>query len=242
MLSGNEVSEFDYFRAAQTDQIVNVDEEKFAPVSQIVLDFFRNEQRTWYGRECYETMVSADYRNKFQPEWPGFFLEYRFEEYITRNQLQSLVRYAQDKKKGGIDLDLFFPQISQYGDLKAHSNSSSSVQGNDLKTIKDCINAPGGHVYYIVGSHNTEKDSDHEYEVTFTWNGLQHKSDLLSYAKKMKYSVTFTDVTILDICKGNEQYLKIFKQGVNSNGKPREPKIMVDRSDFEKFMILEEKL
>ncbi|MFR5586031.1 MAG: hypothetical protein ACLTLQ_21325 [[Clostridium] scindens] len=56
-------------------------------------------------------MIADNYRNKYQPEWAGFYLEYRFEKYLKENSLEHLIRYEQNKKKNGIDLDLYFPTL-----------------------------------------------------------------------------------------------------------------------------------
>ena len=44
-------------------------------------------------------MIAANYRNKYQPEWAGFYLEFLFEQYLVEHQLQDDIRYAQDKSK-----------------------------------------------------------------------------------------------------------------------------------------------
>ena len=88
------------------------------------------------------------------------------------------------------------------------------------------------HIYYIVCEHSTEKDSLHDYEVTKYWNTAQGKSNLMSYHKRMKNSVALKRVYILDINNSNKEYLSQFKQGINSNGKPREPKIMIEQDNL----------
>lgn len=204
-----------------------------------IKNFFENEKKDWYGIDCYKEMIAADYKNKFQPEWVGFFLEFEFDKYITNNELTGLVRYEQNKKKGGIDLDLFFPTIESFGDLKAHSEESRGIQGNDWKTVFDIINKRDekSHIYYIVCEHSTEKDNIHDYEVTKFWNTAQNKDNLMSYASKMKNNVRLKRVYFLDINSSNCEYISMFKQGVNSNGKPREPKIMIEQDNLKYFVI-----
>ena len=162
-------------------------------------------------------------------------------KYIKENQLEKLITYYQDKKDGGIDLDLFFPEINSFGDLKAHSEDSRGIQGNDWNTIFSILNRndESSHIYYIVCEHATEKDSVHDYEVTKFWNTEQKKTNLLSYHKRMKNNVTLKKVYILDINYSNKDYLTKFKQGINSNGKPRPPKIMIEHDNL-KYFILEE--
>lgn len=213
-------------------------------IENAVMSFFNNTKRHWDGIECYRTMIAADYRNKYQPEWPGFFLEYEFEQYIKKNSLTEIIRYAQDKTKDGIDLDLYFPKIEMYGDLKAHSSHSTAIQGNDWATVFGIINNPvrEKHIYYVVCEHDTYKDSEFEYVVTHFWNSAQGKEDLMSYHKRMKNSVELIHAYILDINANNKQFLTKFKQGLNSNGKPREPKIMIDHDNFSHFVLAEKNL
>lgn len=232
-----------YFHSNGMDKVIKQYVKSAFPdlLIKYIVDFFWQEKRDWNGIACYTRMIEANYRNKYQPEWPGFFLEFEFENYLLTNKLDNQIKYAQDKKNGGIDLDLIFPQINAYGDLKAHSSSSRGIQGNDLKTVKDVISSDKyyQHIYYIVCEHSTKKDSEFDYVVTEFWNKQQGKDNLRSYAKRMKYAVHLKKMYILDINQDNMQYLSVFKQGVNSNGKPREPKIMIEQDNMKYFTIFE---
>jgi hypothetical protein len=221
-----------YLNALKTQVIPNVEK------------FFDNEKKNWNGIECYKEMIADNYKNKFQPEWPGFYLEYEFEKFINDNQLNHVFNYYQDKTKGGIDLDLYFPQLDSYGDLKSHSISSNGIPGNDWDTVMSIIDedAINSHIYYIICVSEAEKDSLYEYEVTHFWNTQQKKDNLMSYSSKMKNNVTLKKIYILDINKKNKNYLTIFRQGINSNGKPRAPKIMIDEKNLEHFIIFEKNL
>lgn len=202
-------------------------------------DFFYGEESEWKGIECYKKMINANYRNKYQAEWVGFYLEYEFEKFILEKNLQSLIVYRQDKTNNGIDLDLYFPIIESYGDLKAHSEESRGIQGNDWDTIWGIINEQDekSHIYYIVCEHSTEKDSLYDYEVTKFWNKTQGKENLLSYSTRMKNRVQLKKVYFLDINYSNREYLSLFRQGVNSNGKPRAPKIMIEQDNLQYFIV-----
>lgn len=221
------------------ERIVSYAEAFRSKIVPKIKDFFVCEEKEWHGIECYKKMIASNYRNKYQPEWVGFFLEYEFERYLSDNKLHYLITYAQDKKDGGIDLDLFFPTIESYGDLKAHSEESRGIQGNDWDTIFGIINGQDekSHVYYIVCEHSTEKDSLYDYEVTKFWNTEQKKSNLMSYSTRMKNNVRLKRVYILDINFSNREYLTKFKQGINSNGKPRAPKIMIEQDNLQHFIV-----
>lgn len=144
----------------------------------------------------------------------------------------------------GIDLDLYFPTLMDYGDLKAHSDYSKGIQGNDWNTIFGILGQTDyeHHIYYIICEHATYKDSEYGYETTQFWNRAQGKSNLMSYQKRMKHHVVLTKMHILDINNSNKHFLSMFRQGVNSNGKLREPKIMIDHEIISKFSICDVEL
>lgn len=214
---------------------LNVSNSSGVEIFDTLDDFFASMFKEWFGIECYMEMIENEFNNKFQPEWPGFYLEYKLEKYLEENHKTDIIRYSQNKKKDDIDLDLYFPQLNMYGDLKAHSSSSKAIQGNDYETIMDLIENQS--IYYVVCNHDTEKDKDYNYEVTEYWNKAQNKENLHSYGDKMKHSVKLTSYYILEINKYNKKYLQIFKQGKNSNGKEREPKIMIPDKNIGNFLV-----
>ncbi|MBQ3087811.1 MAG: hypothetical protein IJC45_10775 [Clostridia bacterium] len=202
----------------------------------ILDDFYASLSKHWFGIEAYQEMITAHFNNAFQPEWPGFYHEFKLDTYIKEHPDASAdIQYKQNKGAGEIDLDLFFPKVNTYGDLKAHSNDSSGIQGNDWNTIMRVLEKDS--IYYIVLNHDTEKDFNHKNEVTIFWNTKLGKKNLLSYANKMKHSVKLTSYCILEINKFNKQYLDVFHQGHNSDGSPRNPKIKISNKNISNFLI-----
>ena len=231
-----------YLEAQVSDcPIVYVENNPYDVLKKVFSDFFDSEKKEWYGIDCYKEMIKSDYKNKFQSEWVGFYLEFKFEKYISNHNLELVTPFAQDKNDGGIDLDLFFPTLKSYGDLKAHSSNSKAVQGNDMSTVKRLLNSDeySNHIYYIVCEHDTFKDKDFDYVVTKFWNRAQNKDNEMSYSSKMKNSVKLNKYYVFDINKSNQQYLTVFRQGRNSNGRLRNPKIMIEKDDYEKFLLIE---
>lgn len=201
----------------------------------ILDDFYSSLAKEWNGISCYQEMIDAGFNNAYQPEWPGFYHEFKLQEYLKNHPTITALQYKQNKKKGEIDLDLFFPQANTYGDLKAHSNDSGGIQGNDWDTVMSVIEKKS--IYYVVVNHDTERDRDHDNEVTIYWNQQLGKKDLHSYANKMKHSVRLTSYYVLEINKGNAEFLDEFKQGHNSNGDPRQKKIQINKKNLDKFLI-----
>lgn len=201
----------------------------------ILDDFYSSLAKEWHGISCYQEMIDAGFNNAYQPEWPGFYHEFKLQEYLKSHPMITALQYKQNKKKGEIDLDLFFPQANTYGDLKAHSNDSTGIQGNDWETVMSVIENES--IYYVVVNHDTERDRNHNNEVTEFWNRQLGKKDLHSYANKMKNSVKLTSYYVLEINKENKQFLDEFKQGHNSDGNPRQKKIQIKKKNLDKFLI-----
>ena len=194
----------------------------------------------YHGIECYTELISNNYRNKFQPEWFGFFIEFKFEKFLEENSnYKSICWYQSKKSKNDIDLDLNFNN-KFLGDLKTHSNESSAILGNDIKNINMALEKYGK-LWYIVFNHNTFRDSENNFEVTIFWNEQQKKDNLMSYSKKMKNRIELTDFMILEINEYNKKYLSVFNQGINSNKLPREPKIKIDKKMINNFLIYSSK-
>lgn len=216
-------------------QKFNSDTASGVEIFDTIDEFFASMVKTWHGIDCYMEMIENDFANKYQPEWPGFYLEFKFSEYITKNHKTDVVVYSQNKKDGEIDLDLFFPQLGFYGDLKAHSSVSKAIQGNDYDTIMDLLEKQS--IYYVVCNHDTKKDKDCNYEVTEFWNEQLNKSNKRSYGNKMKNSVYLKGYQILELNKYNKKYIDIYHQGKNSNGNPRNPKIMISEKNIGNFLV-----
>ena len=198
-------------------------------------------KNSWYGIDCYKEMVKVNYRNKFQPEWAGFYFEFQFENFLEKNtQYQSICEFLHNKRKKEIDLDLFFKQKKFYGDLKTHSVTSNAILGNDKENIQEVINQYGK-LWYVVLNHLTIKDSEKKFEVARFWNKLQGKKNLMSYSTRMKHSVILENLEILEINRFNYKYLSDFNQGKNSNGNDRNTKIKINYKYKDNFIIFNEK-
>ncbi len=224
-------SEVDRFLRSKFDSNVDLRLDFIA----ILDDFFAGLPKHWHGIAAYREMANAKFNHTGQPEWPGFYLEYKLAEYIKEHGVENTIQYVQKKKKGEIDLDLVFPTSGNYGDLKAHSNDSSGIQGNDRDTVLSVLK--NSSIYYVVCNHDTEKDKDHEFEVTTFWNKLHKKDNLMSYSDKMKHSVKLTSYSVLEINRFNSCYLDVFRQGHNSDGSPRAPKISIKKKNINNFLI-----
>jgi hypothetical protein len=202
--------------------------------------FFSTVPRDWYGKECYQEMYGAEYRNRRQPEWAGFYFEYLFEKFLDTNpEWKKVCAKVSNKKKEGLDFDISFTN-GYLGDLKTHSEKSGAILGNDKASILEVL-ARDGKFWYVVATHTTVKDKDMGHEVTRFWNQLLIADGLakneLSYATRMKHSISLSNFKILEIHKGNIGYLQEFNQGVNPGGNSRAVKIQILNKDIDNFLV-----
>lgn len=196
-----------------------------------------NSMQTWYGKLCYEEMKNNNFKNKFQPEWIGFYFEYLFYDYLIKNNIsEDIFKYLNIRNNSEI-FDLWILN-SFYGDLKTHSLNSNAILGNDSKKVTDAIEKHGK-IWLITLFHNPIYDKEFNYQLSIFWNLWQNKENLDSYKDKMKNRTLLSKILILEITNQNQKYLKIFKQGKNSdkNNSKRKPKIKISNKDFENFVI-----
>ncbi|ELL44118.1 hypothetical protein [Spiroplasma melliferum] len=207
-----------------------------------VLEKFVNENlntnQIWYGKSCYQEMINADFKDKFQSEWPGFYLEFLFHNFLKINNISSdILKYLNIKGNvKELDFDLWISN-SYYGDLKAHSLTSLSVLGNDKNSVMDAV-TNYGKIWYLVLEYSAVLDKYYDFEVTKFWNTKLGKTDdLYSYGKKMKNRLLLSKFLVLEINKENLKYVEDFKQGVNSNNSERNLKIKISSKHQENFII-----
>jgi len=201
-----------------------------------------------YSTDMIREMHDHDWQHWQQGEWPGFYLEYKFNSFTVDNHLTHLMRYvgSSNKKKedGKYDFDIWFGRDAFYGDLKASSVTENRVPGNDFDTFLECINRYG-HFWLVVYEHETIKDSEAtHYKATIERNQYirsidpKHKDDDMSYAGRMKHSVCFVRMCILELNPANfHEALSVFNQGHQPDGSARKPKYLLRKRDMDQYVI-----
>lgn len=205
-------------------------------------EFSKTLDTHWLGVNCYSEMIKNNCKNARQNEWAGWYLEYKFEQFLNSNpNYKQYCQYIQNKARESIDLDLWFEKKHFLGDLKAHT-IGTGLLGNDEFNAYKAVELYGK-FWYISFNHTTEKDKDHNAEVMQKWNEIRGK-DSMGYVNKMKHSVNLKSFNVLEINNINLKYLRAFNQGKNSNGKPRKVKISIHQTDLENdnFTIYRQKL
>lgn len=221
-------------------------EDPLSKVKQIFSSFYASLPKKWNGVDCYKEMLEALYKDRRQTEWAGFYHEYRFSSYLEQNpSLKETVIFQADKTKNGIDLDLYYPKLKSYGDLKAHT-IGDAILGNSYETLEQALES--GPLYYVICEHTTRKDKEMAYRTLHYWhNFIREESkrthDPMRQKNRMKGEVSLVDFVILRIDKYNYKYLSSFqKDFVNSNGKPRKEKFEISEKDISNFIIYKENL
>lgn len=176
-----------------------------------------------------------------QAEWAGWFLEFEFDKFTRENNVQSQMRYigCSNKHEGDLDFDIRFEESDFYGDLKASDIKKNETPGNDQENLVECIYRYNK-FWYVIYEHETKKDSDYGYEATKARNHYiksvdpSYDKDEMSYHSRMKHSVKFMRMTIIELNKANfRDALKTFNQGKQPDGSARAPKFNINKKTLE---------
>lgn len=183
--------------------------------------------------EAIETMLKEKSKNWKQAEWSGFYLEHEFEKLLNNSKYKDSIVFHQDKTVDGYDFDLYWKKENVYGDLKASSENTKEAPGNDLQSLNEILEKTN-RFWYVIYEHDVEKDSG-DYSATKKRNMLIMESDnserdLYSYKGRMKKSVTFTSMFVIEVNKINfNTVLKNFNQGKQPDGSARKVKVLIDK-------------
>ena len=187
-----------------------------------------------------------------QGEWPAFYLEYKFDDFCKKNNILNDMCFVgnDNKKNGELDFDIFFKNENFYGDLKASSSDKKEAPGNDWTNFKKCI-SDHKKFWYVIYEHETilDKNSNTDYSATrFRANFIlqnndwpkNKKFDELSYFGRMKHSVRFNKMYIIELNEINyKQILKDFPQGHQKNGDKRNIKSAIKKGSIDNYIVYE---
>lgn len=187
-----------------------------------------------------------------ETEWPGWYLEFKLNEFIKQKELENKLVYvgSHNKKIGDLDFDIWFEKGRYYGDLKASDITKKETPGNDQQNFIECINKYD-RFWYIIYEHETIKDSEkNNYAATrFRTNYIKNNNewpknkpwDELSYHKRMKHSVKFKKMCIIELNKINfKSTLSVFYQGKQPNGDARKPKFKITKNNIDNYIVFQQ--
>ena len=199
--------------------------------------------------EAVKKMHNARWADAYQAEWAGFYLEFRLDEFLRRQQLLDVVEF-QRVKAGGLDFDLVFRgsgAVEYYGDLKASSAARLEAPGNDADDLKQCVK-DFGRFWYVIYEHETWHSKHNGDRATIAWNDWRYSIgrwpknkafDRYSYASKFKEAVRFQRMLILEVNAANFHVaLGDFRQGRQQRGGgARAPKVKIKKRDIDNFLV-----
>lgn len=231
------------------DNTLEVKKDDFSIFREFNQQFFNDN---WIvAIDSIKAMKNKNFTHWKQGEWPGWNLEYEFSTFLKRKNISSVV-YAGDNSYNSFeyDFDLWFSDLNHYGDLKSSDSDKKEVPGNDKKSVVEVINKYGK-LWYVVYEHNTKKDKDYNYEQTkerthFIKNSGEwgtKKFNELSYGGRMKHSVRYHKMFILEISSHNyTHYLNVFNQGRQPDGALRNEKIKFSKHQIENAIVYSESI
>lgn len=221
------------------------------------IDVFRRFNAEFLGGSRLEALMAVQamyadsWPDRFQGEWPGFYLEYRFDAFLRRHRLNDVAEYQKIKGKGQFDYDIVFRRggdVAYYGDLKASNVDKHESPGNDAHNIRQCVEQ-FGRFWYVIYEHETTHARDNHNRATIAWNEWKRsvgyrarkEYDPLSYASKFKESVRFVKMSILEVNEANfHVVLGDFAQGQQPDGAARALKVMIKKNNVDNFLIYSE--
>ena len=190
----------------------------------------------WDGKKCILEMKENKGRWR-DMEWIGFYFEY----WCSRN-LKGVMEMPCSKKYGNVSFDGY---LKIPWDFKAHvTQSGDKIIVNDLQAIKKAINDFGcvgliivngsaaydNELQYFKEWHDEQKGKETSYEKQRKKRGAPSRRRKVSM-KISKISFVKLDNDCLDKCGS------IHNQGRNSDGKPREPKVLLDLTKIGKHIV-----
>ncbi|WP_298746931.1 hypothetical protein [uncultured Serinicoccus sp.] len=218
-----------------------------------VLDRFTSEFLTGSrigGLAAVQEMHAAEWPDKFQNEWQGFYVEYRLSSFLKKHGLEHLLIVQKEKRRSEYDYDLRLLRsgvTDHFGDLKASNIAVDDSPGNDAAKFFQCLEEYG-RFWYVIYEHETWHSRDNRNLATIAWNewrkSVGHvgrkEYDPLSYAGKFKEAVRFVGVKVLEVNQANvgivlKEFQKDFKQ--QTGGAPRKPKVSIRKADIDNFLI-----
>ena len=201
-----------------------------------------------YAVDKIKEMHGDNWRHWQQAEWAGWFLEYKFNKFTIDNNTLALMKYVGTSNKGHkdnlFDFDIWFDRDQFYGDLKASDIKHTDSPGNDQQTFVECINRYD-RFWYVIYEHETRKDSEETgYKATIERNQFirsvvpGYAKDDMSYHERMKNSVRFMRMTILELNNVTfRDVLSDFNQGKQPDGKSRQKKFIIKKRDMDKYVV-----
>ena len=208
----------------------------FKELCNIICPIIKKMPMDWDGKKCILEMKDNNGRHWKQMEWIGWYFEY----WCNRN-LKGVMEMPYSKKYGNVSFDGY---LKIPWDFKAHvTQSGDKIIVNDHQAIKKAIK-DFGCVGLIIVTGPVVYDESQEFK---KWHDEQ-KGKITDYvlkniergapSRRRKVSMKISKISFVkldDDCL--KKYSSIHNQGRNSDGKPREPKVLLDLTKIGKHIV-----
>jgi hypothetical protein len=208
----------------------------FKELCKIICPIIKEMPMHWDGKKCISEMKENNGRHWKQMEWIGWYFEY----WCNRN-LKGVMEMPCSKKYGNVSFDGY---LKIPWDFKAHvTQSGDKIIVNDHQAIKKAIK-DFGCVGLIIVTGPVVYDKSQEFK---KWHDEQ-KGKITDYvlkniergapSRRRKVSMKISKISFVkldDDCL--KKYSSIHNQGRNSDGKPREPKVLLDLTKIGKHIV-----
>ena len=187
-------------------------------------------------------MKNANWSKWKETEWAGWYLEFLLDNFLKKEKISEIVYNGDKSKAGRLDFDLHFTNGNFYGDLKCSDIAKKDAPGNDQQNVLEAI-SKNEKLWYIIYEHETIKDTERNSEMAIKrmeLTGVPYEiGGHISYQSRMKHSVRFKKMKILELNKVNmNEVLSEFHQGRQPSGDARKPKFLINKNNIENYTIL----
>jgi len=187
----------------------------------------------WDGKTCVLELKEADY-NWRQMEWWAFYFEYKVQNLLVDKFSFPGDRYdnVSFDLKGAINWDL---------KASAIKSDNQKIILNDKSAMEQSIEKLGYHGEIIALCDVEYNDVDRSFQQWHTeLKGGKSDYELAresrtSVSRYRKTKAELTEIVLLIFKAGDLDLLATMKQGINSNGKPRPEKYMLDLETIENY-------
>lgn len=191
--------------------------------------------RVWDGKQSVLELKEANYQWK-QMEWWGFYFEY-----VCRSRLMGNFEIP-GERFGRVSFDL---KGSVNWDLKSKAIKSDDHRCilNACAAIDESVERHGEHGVAIALCDVTYNDEDRSFQ---KWHselkgGLSKyeisRQTRTSVSRYRKTRAELVEILFLRIDKVNVKRIAQWRQGQNSNGRPRRPKYMLNIEDLDGILV-----
>lgn len=250
----------DYLKKQYFNIELNIEKENEL---KTIVDIFHEFNTTHFNfnknitvNEAIEEMHKLGSKDFGQVEWPGFYLEAKFKDFLKVKKIpKKIIEFTSKKHKQknpllnvddlDFDLEFFNDNNKVYGELKSSDRTQDDAPWNDKSSLELAFEI---HSRFIVALYEFDsikaKDLENKYEINNSRlnltaklkNVTRTKSDT-SYLDRLKASVDFKQSSLICIDKDTfEKTKKDFKQGrQQSTGKPRKLKLQIVKKEMKEL-------